>query len=448
MLKMVSTDKISNHPDNPRKNLGDLSELADSIKAHGILQNLTIVPVTNHPGYTASADDAEDGIEYYAVIGNRRLGAAKLAGLGEVPCVVSGMDYQEQIRTMLTENIQRSDLTPYEQAAGFQMMLDLGETAETISQKTGFSSSTVRSRLKLLELDQEKFVQASQRGATLFDFAELGKIDDIKLRNSVLTKVGTNNFQNELHKALDKEKTEKACAALFSQLDVFATATKKTEGLMYKTSYFAGGTTAVSVPEDAVETKYFYVTERWGARLYCEKKAPTSEEIAQKEAREKEQAEIKAKRALTAALEDRAKQLRSSFVCKLSNTQAKKSISPIIASAANKLLVNGYRSVDYPAIAELLKVKTDENNEWCFEDISEQIRKEPERHLLLITYALMEPRNSLFDWRFEFCRSEKLEVLYDFLEELGYQVSDEERALLDGTHELFFQPEEEAEAAA
>ena len=169
-MKMVSTDKISNHPDNPRKNLGDLSELTDSIKAHGILQNLTIVPVTNHPGYTASADDAEDGIEYYAVIGNRRLGAAKLAGLGEVPCVVSGMDYQEQIRTMLTENIQRSDLTPYEQAAGFQMMLDLGETAETISQKTGFSSSTVRSRLKLLELDQEKFVQASQRGATLFDY--------------------------------------------------------------------------------------------------------------------------------------------------------------------------------------------------------------------------------------------------------------------------------------
>ena len=94
------------------------------------------------------------------------------------------------------------------------------------------------------------------------------------------------------------------------------------------------------------------------------------------------------------------------------------------------------------------EVKTDENNEWCFEDISEQIRKEPERHLLLITYALMEPRNSLFDWRFEFCRSEKLEALYDFLEELGYQVSDEERALLDGTHELFFQPEEEAEAAA
>ena len=64
---------------------------------------------------------------YRVVIGHRRLAAAKLAGLAEVPCAVVEMTEQEQIATMLLENMQRSDLTVYEQAQGFQMMLDLGE---------------------------------------------------------------------------------------------------------------------------------------------------------------------------------------------------------------------------------------------------------------------------------------------------------------------------------
>lgn len=55
---------------------------------------------------------------------------------------------------MLLENMQRSDLTVYEQAQGFQMMLDLGESISDISEKTGFSETTVRRRVKLLELDQ------------------------------------------------------------------------------------------------------------------------------------------------------------------------------------------------------------------------------------------------------------------------------------------------------
>lgn len=133
MIQYISVHKISPHPDNPRKDLGDLSELAESIKAQGILQNLTVVPyigeVTGEP---------IEGL-YRAVIGHRRLAAAKLAGLEEVPCVISNMKLHEQVATMLLENIQRSDLTIYEQAHGFQMMLDLGDTINDISRVCGIS---------------------------------------------------------------------------------------------------------------------------------------------------------------------------------------------------------------------------------------------------------------------------------------------------------------------
>nr|DAJ93575.1 MAG TPA: chromosome partitioning protein [Caudoviricetes sp.] len=73
-IKQISIELIDPHPENPRKNLGNLTELAESIKANGIMQNLTVVP-------------KDDG-RYMAVIGHRRLAAAKLAGLETVPCAV------------------------------------------------------------------------------------------------------------------------------------------------------------------------------------------------------------------------------------------------------------------------------------------------------------------------------------------------------------------------
>lgn len=78
------------HPQNPRKDLGDISELVDSIKNNGIYQNLTAVPLNEK-------DDA-DNPQYMVIIGHRRLAAAKQAGLKEVPCVIKrGMSEEEQM---------------------------------------------------------------------------------------------------------------------------------------------------------------------------------------------------------------------------------------------------------------------------------------------------------------------------------------------------------------
>lgn len=119
---MIPIEKLHPHPDNPRKELGDLTELADSIRAKGVFQNLTVVQF-------------ED--DYRIIIGHRRRAASELAGLTHLPCVIVDMTPKEQVETMLLENMQREDLTPYEQAQGFQMMIDMGDTVEEIVQKTG-----------------------------------------------------------------------------------------------------------------------------------------------------------------------------------------------------------------------------------------------------------------------------------------------------------------------
>ena len=193
-MQYIAIEQLHPHPDNPRKELGDLTELSASIKQSGIYQNLTVVP-REEGGYTV-------------VIGHRRRAAAKLAGLTDLPCIVADMSYKEQISTMLLENMQRSDLTVYEQAQGFQMMLNMGDSIADIASGTGLSESTIRRRVKLLELDSAKFKAAEARGGTLLDFAEVSKIKSIELRNEVLDAVGTANFNNKLKSALDKEKTE------------------------------------------------------------------------------------------------------------------------------------------------------------------------------------------------------------------------------------------------
>ena len=170
-IQNISIELVKVHPNNVRKTYNDIEELAESIKAKGILQNLTVVPDPQEPG------------KYLTVIGNRRLTAARMAGLETVPCIVSDMDEKEQTSVMLLENIQRSDLTVYEQAQGFQMMLDLGETEDTIAEKTGFSKKTIRHRLNIAKLDSKTLIEKERQDGyqlSLTDLYELEKIKDVK----------------------------------------------------------------------------------------------------------------------------------------------------------------------------------------------------------------------------------------------------------------------------
>lgn len=199
-IEMIEISKLHHHPLNPRKDLGDLEELTKSIQKNGIMQNLTVIP---GKGIGCIPDD-----EYAVLIGNRRFEASKTAGLNELPCkIVKGMSTNEQVAVMLEENMQRADLTIVEQAKGFQMMLDLGETVSDITEKTGFSETTVRHRVKLAELDEKALKAAVEdRQLTLTDLQKLEKIKSVETRNEILRKGNLSDWA--INDAVDKEQME------------------------------------------------------------------------------------------------------------------------------------------------------------------------------------------------------------------------------------------------
>ena len=187
----MDVSKLKHHPKNPRKDLGNLEELTKSIKANGIMQNLTIIPINGAGNCTTW----ENAVEYWVLIGNRRFEAAKRAGLDKVPCtIVENISEREQISIMLEENMQRADLTPVEQAEGFQLMLDLGETIETIVEKTGFNKATVYHRLNLAKLDRSSLrTKQEEFQLSLSDLYALEQIKNVDTRNKILKEAESSN---------------------------------------------------------------------------------------------------------------------------------------------------------------------------------------------------------------------------------------------------------------
>ena len=470
-LVLLPVDKLLPHPDNPRKDLGDLQELADSIKANGILQNLTVVSLESeaaewsalskqyqeHPTeevrnlmnrITANQPKDREGL-FRVVIGHRRLAAAKLAGLTEVPCVISNMDYREQVRTMLMENIQRADLTVYEQAQGFQMMLDLGDNVEAIAKKSGFSQSTVRRRVKLLELDQQKFKASVERGAMLQDYAELEKIEDPELKNKVLDAIGTNNFRMTLNNAIDQEKNRKHIAEVSAAVAEFATLVETVDRsvMQYSTSYDTWNKKKkVERPEDADTVKYYYTASAQSVTVYREK-TDTAEDAEALAEQARQKAEFERREAALKKLAEDTYKLRLDFIKNYS--KAKKNL-PWVIQFAGRALCEITDSADFEILAELLDIPCDlENEEFDMEAYSIALVERPEYTLLATAYAATDyeglayyrknyrMENGQYGYHLDYEANEQLDFLYHRLTDLGYEMSDEEKALRDGTHELF-----------
>ncbi len=139
----VAVERIHANPRQPRTTFDEdaLQELAASIRTQGILQPLLVRP---HP----------DG-DYELVAGERRLRAARLAGMPEVPIVVREISDRDSLELALIENIQRDDLSPLDEAAAYQRLLDeFGHTQEEIATRVGKSRPAVANALRLLRLPE------------------------------------------------------------------------------------------------------------------------------------------------------------------------------------------------------------------------------------------------------------------------------------------------------
>lgn len=434
----LPVDRLHPHPDNPRKDLGDLSELADSIKANGIFQNLTVV--VDDPTSTIS--------DFTVIIGHRRLAAAKMAGLTEVPCVIAEMDQREQVQTMLLENMQRSDLTVYEQAQGFQMMLNLGATVEEIAQKSGFSAATVRRRVKMTELDQAKLKEVSSRQITLGDFDELAKIEDIKERNKVLESIGTKEFEIELKRAMNKQLIKKNMPAVkawlkkvgakeISRNDTWSNKYEGYPGYSYYI-YIAKWGEGENRPPKTLKDPVFYYIDSDSIRLFKKREKAKPER--------KSPAELARIRAVNEAWEslsataNLAYDLRKQFVEKLTVTAQNR--ADILTGALYGALLEGlcYNSPDRNVSGKIFGIDLDRYDNSRDEKLATGLDQLVWKDIPALVYSTFGDEAKVActtsSYRSDFPvygPSTKLTLIYKWLFSLGYQISAEEADLLNGT---------------
>lgn len=479
IILSIAIDKLHPHPKNPRKDLGDLTELADSIKAVGVLQNLMVVPrlrdMTDDEYRAACAkykahptEDSqrivnkhtvEDG--YTVIIGHRRLAAAKLAGLASVPCMVVEMSEQEQIATMLLENIQRADLTVYEQAQGFQRMLDLGDTIDGIAEKTGFSKTTIRRRIKIAELDESTLKKVSVRPVSLMDYDRLNEIKNIDERNKVLAEIGTNNFEISLRKAKSKQDTDERIAGWREIFDKYGLVEIPYADIWDRKYINAGDHGYIEgKPDETLISEickdggkiYFAFGTGTNAVPYLRKDKPigaateTAEERERRILREKKREQGEKFRELA----NDTWEMRFDFIKDYSVRDAKANIEKIGQWLCLREILQFMSIGMYGGYMNMMNIKGAFEQLYDIEDndfspVQELIEKHPEKAMLYNVYALWGDSDTMTCWDWNYCYKEnpKLTALYRSLCALGYEISDEEKQMLNGTHPLYGNTEEE-----
>lgn len=208
-IKLINTSLIDPHPDNPRKQIGDVTDLAASIKANGLLSPLSVVP---------------NGERYRVIAGHRRLAACKQAGTGAVPCFVLDLDPLQQLEAMVTENCQREQLTVLEEADAIQGMLDLGATTASVAHRLGRSADYVRDRAKAASIKTE--VRATRDDFGQISIGQLVAIARYDGRPDLQKKLaqaaGTSNFDYTLSR-IERDENDRqwieSVAALLGEPD-------------------------------------------------------------------------------------------------------------------------------------------------------------------------------------------------------------------------------------
>ena len=435
-LKQISINLIDPHPENPRKNLGDLTELAESIKANGIMQNLTVVP--------------KDRGRYTAVIGHRRLAAAKLAGLETVPCAVVDMDRKTQLSTMLLENMQRSELSYIEQADGFQLMLDLGETVEGISEMSGFSKETVKHRLEIAKLDKAGVENCD---LTLDDFAYLEKISDINVRNELIK----NNKHNYIKNAVDQElrniERQKKKQHWIEYLENKGIRPIPEEELrnawkiydnIKSFSYSALKPEDFELPEGTPPNETFYKFETWGDWIYFYKKKPETEVDNEAEARAKRATEFRI--AKIAELGEKFGYFNERVKTFVNALSEDKKTLPIVLRLYAEIQMSGsfYRDIEDLELCEAAGLDindADITNEDIIAgklhpDILYSIDRKPAVYFLKVILCLKKIA-TYTSYSGEYTEDVFSLCAIRALKNLGFKLTEEEKQLLDGTHEIY-----------
>lgn len=443
MIQEIELSKLKTHPKNVRKTYRGIDELAESIKAQGIRQNLTVVK--NPEGFGT----------YWVVIGNRRLKAAIKAGIKTAPCEVVEMDEKEQLETMLLENMQRDDLTIYEQAQGFQMVLDLGETEEGLAEKTGFSKTTIRRRLNIAKLDQEALQEKEAEGEfqlSLSDLYELEKIKSVEKRNEILKGArNSREITSNVQRIISEEKqkaVEKKILSLLKKAGI-EEAPEKAKMEIYTNKWETVKTYSLrsdapkklDIQKEEKETLYYlkYYSEVKVIRKAKKQKRELTPE-------EKRRAERDSRKKRVKAMAKEMAACRRDFILDIIAGKIKTLEND--GDAMRKMwdvMRKGSSYVSDSSISSFLIGKSSyDSTEEEKKDAAERIENLSVTELTLITAYNGTESLELSEWTGDFNKRSAgiLKEFYEVLMMYGFTYnSDDEVKLLNGTHELYTETE-------
>lgn len=183
--RMVRITAITSHQDQPRTNLGDLADLQSSIDTHGVLEPLLVRRV--------------DGGGYELVSGERRFHAAMAVGLTEVPCIELTVNDQQALEIALIENLQRKDLTAFEEADGYRTLIHKYDyTHDQVGEAVARSRVTVTETLRLLRIPEKirdlcRHADITAKGVLL----EIAKAPDEKAMKQLIREIVENRLDRE-----------------------------------------------------------------------------------------------------------------------------------------------------------------------------------------------------------------------------------------------------------
>ena len=144
---MLSMSQIEPDPNQPRSSMGDLDELVTSVRAKGVLEPILVRPLDAKHGRPSS--------RYRIISGERRFQACRALSHDEIPAIIMEVGAEEALEIALIENLQRKDLTPFEEAEGYRALGEIhGYTQEQISEAVGKARSSVTESLQLLKMSQ------------------------------------------------------------------------------------------------------------------------------------------------------------------------------------------------------------------------------------------------------------------------------------------------------
>ena len=175
-IREIGVERILPNPAQPRLSYEEdsLTELADSIREHGVLQPILVRPI---------------GHQFQLIAGERRWRASRLADRSTIPAIVAEFDDDTALEVSIIENLQREDVSPLEEAVMFRKMTDLGYSLRQLAQKLGKDKGYIENRLRLSEAPADIRELVSLRKDTISHAYELMKIGDERKRRRLAKKV-------------------------------------------------------------------------------------------------------------------------------------------------------------------------------------------------------------------------------------------------------------------